>query len=218
MAAEIRQVNRTLTGLAYAIGQGVALHNSNGIVVPPYSTPPCVPSTCAPAAYLGESRRRLQPVSFSSETMTGTRRATSSLASQRSQRSLQSAADGAGFGSAQEMNDAWRQWSTAELLGLPCTPPEAFTALSFDNAMMVQSNLGGQGGRCTDVTFSDGSFVSWTSLCDDQEPAVNTPANMHLLFRNLGKLPSGEQINLRVTNETEYSRPRTDLKGQREMI
>ena len=41
---------------------------------------------------------------------------------------------------------------------------------------------------------------------------------MHLLFRNLGKLPSGEQINLRVTNETEYSRPRTDLKGQREVI
>ena len=38
--------------------------------------------------------------------------------------------------------------SSAAADGSNCTPPDSFTDIQFDNAQLVRSNLGGQGGRC----------------------------------------------------------------------
>ena len=44
----------------------------------------------------------------------------------------------------------WEDWSTQDILGLPCTPRESFTALTFDFAQVVRS-------KCVRVAISTGS-------------------------------------------------------------
>ena len=63
----------------------------------------------------------------------------------------------------------------------PATPVECgsqglFTDLTFDNTELILSNLGGQGGRCEDITFNDGQTSTWQTLCAEPEPGV-THAN-----------------------------------------
>ena len=61
-------------------------------------------------------------------------------------------------------------------MALQCGEAGAFTDLSFRNAELVQSNLGGQGGRCQDVTFRNGLTTTWQSLCEEPQPGI-THAN-----------------------------------------
>ena len=46
------------------------------------------------------------------------------------------------------------------------------TNLTFDNAILVQSNLGAQGGRCVTETFRDGWTSNWEDLCRNPQPGV----------------------------------------------
>ena len=108
------------------------------------------------------------------------------------------------------------------------------TNLTFDNAILVQSNLGAQGGRCVTETFRDGWTSNWEDLCRNPQPGVqHGPSasypygvfmphvfpgsgqigNTHVLFENLGYkleydgngvLARQDLIWLQVTNETEY--------------
>ena len=100
-------------------------------------------------------------------------------------------------------------FTTAELLAMPCRPLQSFTWLQFDEqTTLVSSNLGGQGGRCADIQWNDGSWTYWDEFCDEEQPAVNTVNNMHLLFRGVGvkkDYASGSEtvVWLRITNETE---------------
>ena len=244
LSGEILQVNVTLTQLERAVSQAEAELRRNSIALPPYALT-CNPSTCAPAAFLGDGNGRrlheeLPPTQDSpSDTIIPSASATSTVhvVAEDAEWEVPGTAPTApnaptapdaptagavgtvggrklqagDFGTAQLMNGAlWRNWKTAELLQLQCTPPEAFTALSFDAASLVQSNLGGKGGRCTDTCYANGGCVSWQSLCDEKEPGINfadtatTFGNMHILIRNLGTTPEGAQINLRITNESEY--------------
>ena len=54
--------------------------------------------------------------------------------------------------------------STDELEDMGCLPRWSFTNISFDNARLVLSNLGGQGGRCIDSSWieDDGTPMSTT--------------------------------------------------------
>ena len=45
-------------------------------------------------------------------------------------------------------------YTEAELLNKTCTPRDSYTNLTFDNAHLVLSNLGGQGGRCVDTCYT----------------------------------------------------------------
>ena len=79
-----------------------------------------------------------------------------------------------------------------------CVDP-MFTHLNFENAFMVRSNLGGQGGKCTTV-----------GVCDELQSA-STPHEMYI--RNVATGPNGERIDLRVTNATEYRASRPHQNG-----
>jgi hypothetical protein len=104
---------------------------------------------------------------------------------------------------------SWSNWTTAELLSTQCTPSEAFTHLTFAGARTVQSNLGGQGGRCVNTTYRNGDSYAWFDLCDEEQPAVNVPetaqsiGNMHLLVSNIGVTSEGDEISLLIRNESE---------------
>ena len=70
----------------------------------------------------------------------------------------------------------------------PCTPREAFTHLQFDNANLVRSNLGGQGGRCIDQDFGDGTSVTWQDASDEQQsPAM--PQEVYVRIRPRSPYP-----------------------------
>ena len=115
------------------------------------------------------------------------------------------------FGSAQAMRgELWQQWSTAEMQQMTCIPLKSFTALRFDTARTVRSNLGGQGGRCVTTYYEDdGQTVPWQALCDEPQPTNNTPAtassagNMNVLIRDLGYNQNNEPIHMLITNQTE---------------
>ena len=70
----------------------------------------------------------------------------------------------------------YRARATYRAMALQCGEAGAFTDLSFRNAELVQSNLGGQGGRCQDVTFRNGLTTTWQSLCEEPQPGI-THAN-----------------------------------------
>ena len=58
---------------------------------------------------------------------------------------------------------------------LACNLAGNHTTLSFAGAALVQSNLGGQGGRCVDVTWGSGfteQFQSWRNLCTEPQPGT----------------------------------------------
>ena len=101
-------------------------------------------------------------------------------------------------------------YTEAELLNKTCTPRDSYTNLTFDNAHLVLSNLGGQGGRCVDTCYTDPvRCFTWNEFCDEQQPTANAPdaggvmGNMHILFRDVGTV-NGQSIWLRITNESEY--------------
>jgi hypothetical protein len=79
-----------------------------------------------------------------------------------------------------------------------------FVFLDFTQATLVQSNLGGQGGRCSMLT------AFGTPSCIEPAPLVSTPNNSHLLFSDVGRVlgggdaPEAERVWLQITNETEY--------------
>ena len=92
----------------------------------------------------------------------------------------------------------WRVWPTALFLQnstMQCAPREAFTMISFDGAVLVRSNLGGQGGRCTT-----------TAACEEVTTAA-TPTE--IFFRSVGVVPGGggsAKFDLRITNESQCTR------------
>ena len=69
-------------------------------------------------------------------------------------------------------------------------PLESFTWLRFsETTKLISSNLGGQGGRCQDVTWDSGGTTRWYEECDEEHQmgsTPNTPDNMHVLFKDLG--------------------------------
>jgi hypothetical protein len=75
-----------------------------------------------------------------------------------------------------------------------CIPLDSFLSLSFAEATLVRSNLGGQGGRCTVL-----------GVCDELQTA-STPREIY--FRNVGIEPNTfHSIDLRITNHTEVCTP-----------
>ena len=93
-----------------------------------------------------------------------------------------------------------------------CTPPDSFVFIDFDGASVARSNLGGQGGRCTDY-----------SQCDEIYDAPTTPHEiilkdvginvMSARYHPSGIASSGEPVDLRITNTTEYHGWNTPLNG-----
>lgn len=91
-----------------------------------------------------------------------------------------------------------------------CYTSGIVTQLSFRGAMLMQSNLGAQGGRCQSISWADGSRSLWNDLCVEPQPgtvhvdytgpsvpniadsAAPTGAigNQHVLFRGLGTVSS----------------------------
>jgi hypothetical protein len=83
--------------------------------------------------------------------------------------------------------------------GASCTPRDSFVHVGFDMAKLVRSNLGGQGGRCTTAGF-----------CVEQLTA-STP--QEILFETVGVARTGEPIDMRVTNTSEYRAWNIKLNG-----
>ena len=80
--------------------------------------------------------------------------------------------------------------------GLWCERP-TFTDITFKQAQLARSNLGGLGGRC-DPGSSDGGSL----LCTD---GATTSATAHEVYiSNVGKSADGALLDLRITNESEY--------------
>ena len=80
-----------------------------------------------------------------------------------------------------------------------CTARGSFTSISFDNASLVHSNLGGMGGRC-----------STPGLCLELETPT-TPRQ--LLYEGLGRTSAGSLISMRGVNESEYRAWRYQITG-----
>ena len=76
-----------------------------------------------------------------------------------------------------------------------CVRRDSFTPLVLADAVLVRSNLGGQGGRCTDPT----------RCAEPQTPTTSR----EIYIRNVARAATGEQISLRITNETECTLTRT---------
>ena len=104
----------------------------------------------------------------------------------------------------------WNLSSASDLINSVCTPQEAFTALSFATARLVRSNLGGQGGRCVNMTYDVNESYTWDLLCDEEQ----SPSTPHeILMRGLGTTPDNNRIDLRITNESEYRAWREAING-----
>ena len=91
------------------------------------------------------------------------------------------------------------------MLPLPCPNAGTFTSLSFENATLVRSNLGGLGGRCDPTSFphecADGALTSQTAH--------------ELYFDNVGKTADGRSIGLAVRNASEYRAWNPTINGRR---
>ena len=97
--------------------------------------------------------------------------------------------------------------------GLECTPYDAFTHIVFDNARLVRSNLGGQGGKCKDRTDS-GNTITWDQQCDehcDLENGICPNPAPELYVANAGVGPTGEIFDIRIRNESECMPPRSQF-------
>jgi hypothetical protein len=81
-----------------------------------------------------------------------------------------------------------------------CIDEKSFTPIKFDLSTLRTSNLGGMGGRCD--TAPD--------QCDFPRNA-STPREVYV--SNVGKTRFGSQIDIRVTNETEYRAWRVGPNG-----
>ena len=81
--------------------------------------------------------------------------------------------------------------------GIPCVDRDSFVSLSFHDATVVHSNLGGLGGQCGIKVFD----------CDENEVTDATPHEMLLRgvgVNNVGPAANDEVIDLRITNTSEY--------------
>ena len=80
-----------------------------------------------------------------------------------------------------------------------CTQPDSFIHIDFDVAVLVRSNLGGEGGRC---------FIAGTCLeLYNESTTPHEIAIQGVGFNALGPGVSeadGQRIDLRITNMTEY--------------
>ena len=137
----------------------------------------------------------------------------------------------------------WRpsSFTTNELLGLDCRPLESFTWLKFsEQTRLVASNFGGQGGRCQDIQWSDGSWSRWYDECEeehvngvtpnvddvppagDPNPGTVSKGNKHVLFADIGKMtvntPMDTVVWLRVTSETEYRAWNQRINGKARVL
>jgi hypothetical protein len=108
---------------------------------------------------------------------------------------------------------SWARFTTAQVTGSAvCTPAEAFTGITFDDAVLVRSNLGNLGGRC--YSRPDASPpMAWSELCDEECDHANGRCSSppEIYIRNVGSAPGGIRIDLRVTNETECTSPSDDV-------
>ena len=114
-----------------------------------------------------------------------------------------------------------------------CTPPDSFVKIEFKNSVTVRSNLGGQGGRCHETgTNTAGRLMG----CDEQATRdpycetlndknkkrchayVETNIPQEIYIREVGYnlmagVATGEVIDLRITNLTEYHAWDTQWNG-----
>ena len=74
--------------------------------------------------------------------------------------------------------------------GQECELRESFILLDFAKATLVRSNLGNVGGRCT-----------YEGACEEMQDS-SRPHDIY--YRGLATLEDGSNVNLRITNLTEY--------------
>ena len=93
-----------------------------------------------------------------------------------------------------------------------CIERGSFVDINFEsqsqpgtcNGILEHSNLGGLGGRCTMSGAED--------LCiQTGAPTATTPTDIR--FRGVGTSATGERIDMRITNETEYRGYNTEING-----
>ena len=89
----------------------------------------------------------------------------------------------------------------AALAPAPPVPPMGCTVFNFNKAILVRSNLGGQGGRCSEEGVAEGNCV------EAQLPA--TPPEIYIA--NVGAHEA--QIDLRITNYSAYYASDATLNG-----
>ena len=97
----------------------------------------------------------------------------------------------------------WPDFSVSRFSEGDCEEAGSFTEISFDNAELFRSNLGGQGGRCNRDL----------ALCIDGAPTPSSPHD--ILIHRVGRTASGARIDLRITNETAYRAWSTEWNGVR---
>jgi hypothetical protein len=90
---------------------------------------------------------------------------------------------------------------------------DSFTPLEFENARVVRSNLGSQGGRCSNVTFRNGETIPWFELCDEEQSALLPPPPAEIYLRDVGTTAAGVGIDLRITNESQYRAWNSRING-----
>lgn len=167
-----------------------------GVPVPP-RPPPC--ASCAAITPRGR-----QLVGAPPEGLAGARRLQGVALDAVDGDSSPSDARGAG-GEAGEAGEAEGQ--RFGVLTYPqCQPPEDFTNLDFQNSLLVRSNLGGLGGRC-------GTEMSEWCV---EVPSISGGSDHDIYIARVGHLPHrGEQIDLRIVNETEYRPWNNLINGKR---
>ena len=95
-----------------------------------------------------------------------------------------------------------------------CIPRGSFVMLDFNNALLYRSNIGGQGGRCWIANQCDEQLVDTDATDIGLVAGANTVHEMYI--RNIavnsvleeyavdGNVGNGEQVDLIVTNTSEY--------------
>lgn len=94
-----------------------------------------------------------------------------------------------------------------------CQPRDTFTLITLVDAILVRSNLGGVGGRCNANQRErplNGSSPGghW---CSEGETTNSTPHELYLA--RVGFTPTQEQIDLRITNVSEYRAWNANVNG-----
>ena len=95
-----------------------------------------------------------------------------------------------------------------------CIPRGSFVNLDFNEARLYRSNIGGQGGRCWIADQCDEQLVDTDATDIGLLAGANTVHEMYIrgvatnsidpLYAAGGPLGGGEQVDLVVTNTTEY--------------
>lgn len=78
---------------------------------------------------------------------------------------------------------------------------EPITLISFSNSQLYRSNLGGQGGVCDVEGYEDRCLVNTAPRAGTLDTG---PEVQDIYIENVGVTDYGEQIDLKITNETEY--------------